>query len=443
MFGRHQKWILSLWAGLLLAACSLPEPELGRRYDSIVSSPSGSSPAVSVGLFSIPKPGGSAPNILSLSAEGQAEFVKAMSEKTTTPASLRAELSKALKGSGSLDKDFGSVSRRVIVSIFDEEGFGPADRLSKIELRIQVAPSSVFSNDSTLERPRFKSWSRLETDYQVIDLGKASSDLTNNLEATVKSDVPQISEILEANVTATRTRNLKEELELRNRYVALGGRITPEELNILMEGVVGIDLIGTAQIDVDLDLGERYRLNVYSFSREGDAGTLLNGVQQWPIDPCGLQVLVSGKYVVRKVISGADTIVEGDDSIAFKEGNFEQSVHRIVDDAGLSPEVYKVVGPLVHGSGNNPTEIWVRRKGSPESNHSYNPLYLNTVADSVALRDWIKARVESGLPTQFKSGDVVRLYDTQNDTTLPIDKNSLGYLVSVREDAFKCQHPNL
>src|SRR5262249_49488542 len=180
---------------------------------------------------------------------------------------------------------------------------------------------------SNLKNGRFESWDRFSTAYDTVDLGRLSLAKNSQLELKLSGQAP--SGAPAASVDYTASHNQNEEVALRQRYVVLTGSLTSNRATLTEQGVVGIDLVGTSTIDVDVVVpalagGE----HVMALSLLREKGKWLpedNVMINWrqirvPKDCDPVTFELSARYVIRKVKRNAETIAESDDDVSFLTG---------------------------------------------------------------------------------------------------------------------------
>jgi hypothetical protein len=213
-----------------------------KRYHSIIIEPvKDNCHLVKVSTFTMGVPS-SARNItlLQLSPQGQAAFIKALENNVNNSETLLEVLGKNV-GSSPKSRDIIDLTtfrKRVVFSV-EKQTFtgpeitvGPADRLDQLLINL-----------SQLKGAKFVSWDKFETKYETVDLGKISNTQGFELGIDIPIKSPEIS-------TSTGiSQSLSEEVLLRQRYVALSGRLYETEANLYQQGVSGIDLAGNFSVD--------------------------------------------------------------------------------------------------------------------------------------------------------------------------------------------------
>ncbi len=421
----------TLWAAciscLILASCSI-KPELMRRYLEVEGTLPGGGPnvpSIDVGIFSVPKAGAGEKGVFDLSDSGQAAFIEAAG-KSGNANDLLATLAKKFTGPADLSKDFGTIERSIVLSVMDKN-FGPADRLDRLELTIK--PDNGYTSTGESCEPednkvctsiQFRSWSLFKTEYGEVDLGKATLVNKRSLEASLALAPPQVSGS-GLTLTPKIERDLTEEIQVRRRYVVLAGRLDKEDgLNILQQGVTGIDLVGTSQIDVTMDLGKRTQVKVYSFDLEE---TTVNNVkakqpklssvwQQHPHLVCDVKASVSGEYRMRTVVPGKgkgdDTVIEGDDVVRFVKGKIQKFSVTLVPADETVTFNFKL-------SAGTDEEIQIKRQAG-NADAEYAPMRFATAENSQEMLEWL-------LTQDLKKGDVTI---TSGITTYKLRMRNLG-----------------
>lgn len=270
------------------------------------------------------------PVVMQLSADGQAQLVESIGSKCKTADDLYKYLGKGFPGGPSI----GEISRthftvRIIFSIQKiENQYNPANRITRIELNLSDLP----------EKLRFAKWDKFETEYGEADLGKISLTKSGSIGArlspTLSGSVVGVGEI-----GTSVAREKTEEVSLKQRYISLTGALSPRKVNLIQEGVTGLDLEGNASIDLTIEFNPKIieTHKVFKFSALNTSSgpkqsedinfqlinlripelNLINSLTN------GIQCSLSGKYVLRHVVDGHQTITEGDDSVIFIRGKIK------------------------------------------------------------------------------------------------------------------------
>lgn len=256
----------------------------------------------------------SQPSILALSPQGQKALIDALSN-TQSASNLFSELARNFARDDSTSLiDRTKFHKRIVVSVADDPQamLHPADRISDITITL-----------SDLQNARFESWDRFSTQYDTVDLGKLSLVQNRQLELNLTGQAPAPA-AAGGSIDYTASHNQNEEVSLRQRYVVLTGTLTKDNATLTEQGVVGIDLIGTSTIDVDVAVpalaGGEYTVALGALSEKGkwlpqDKITLNWQELRVPRTCDAVTFMLSARYVIRKVQQNADTITESDDEV--------------------------------------------------------------------------------------------------------------------------------
>lgn len=391
--------------GISLAACT--QPELNRRYASL-GSPSdvkvGEEPEASFYLTPLPVPPSKSQTITALSDQGQAAYIEALASQGLSPAQLRAALAQALAKPASINVNLLKQTRRLVVSVLKDANFEPGDRIHELRLTLTMGVPGQNGVPPRSNKAEFLNWNRLETQYQTVDLGSIKLEKGIESSAEISAVIPGVSEISNLGGSITGSRAVTEEQNLRQRYVALAGRIEPKMLTIYMEGVNGIDLVGTSTADVSLKIEGGYQQEVHSFSQAGGAAKLSRGTITGPRSTCPVYAQIGGSYVVRKILgAGHRTTPEGDDHVVYLKRD-------IVSNAPikLMTPSFQSLAMVIDSSDSN-HQIWVKRPNDPE----FREALLVSLSSAIGLAEWISNRLLAGQPLQFSDGTRVALFDVQ------------------------------
>jgi hypothetical protein len=323
----------------------------------------------------------SQPSILALSPQGQKALIDALSN-TQSASNLFSELAQnfARDDSSSL-VDKTKFHKRIVVSVADDPQamLHPADRISDITITL-----------SDLKNARFESWDRFSTQYDTVDLGKLSLAQTSQLALKLSGQAPAPA-AAGGSIDYTASHNQNEEVSLRQRYVVLTGTLTEDRATLTEQGVVGIDLIGTSTIDVDVTVpalaGGEHTVALGALSERSKWLPQNKITLNWQelrvprtCDP--VTFMLSARYVIRRVQRNADTITESDDKVVFLSGNtsaiepielitsgeLKSLVWHLVSRGGDEVGLLEGGGPLHFGSYDSATQFltWLNKRRSLE-----------------------------------------------------------------------------
>lgn len=375
------KACLLLLIAFTVASCT--NWELSRRYAILSDRTDLQAPPLNVSMFTLPVPSTPSASIRSLSDHGQAALIQAIASKTETSSDLRDEVNKFFAGPEPRNKDHSKIARRIVVSVLDEmDGLQPADRIEDLKIKIVPDEGAV----------KFTSWDRFITKYEEVDLGRITRNDTFTTEGSLTAGIPGLpapaaagpgSALASGTATVTSVEGIIEEQNLRRRYIALGGRITPGELTLVMEGVTGIDLTGTFIVDVQMDVSSDFLRTVFSVDLKDGRPEVRRSVERFPAGRCQVTATLEGSYIVRKVLAGARTNQEGDDTIARLKGTFS------VENAVLIPSL----GVNVSEIGGDESRILSIKTSE---SIGFESMYFKSIGDANLLYDWLLKEVGEG-----------------------------------------------
>lgn len=315
-------------AVLSLAACG---SELPRRYKSMtIERQQPGAPLVRASAFVIEKPEPAEERgVLQLDAEGQASLITAVAAMENTARGLYQQLAKGFARQPLREViDRSQITRRIVFSTQKAGLAGePADRISRLEFNLEGLPKGL----------RFHQWNRFETEYGEVDLGKIGLKKGTELSAKLSPTFGGALNAGEAGVTVSR--ELSEEINLRQRFVGLTGTLDAQRATLVQEGVTGIDLSGNTSIDLTVAF-ERDALDprVVRFdSFRTNKGLRTAEEISYRLIPLrvpsytlvceklreGIRTRLAGSYVLRHVRKGGATIMEGDDVVVFVRGDLD------------------------------------------------------------------------------------------------------------------------
>jgi hypothetical protein len=273
------------------------------------------------------------PAVLQLSAEGQASLISAIAQVESSVAGLYQNLAKGFKKQPATDViDRSQITRRIVFSTQKTDLAGEsADRISRLEFRLEFSPTSLA------DHLQFHQWNRFETEYGEVDLGKIGVKKGTEISAKLSPTFGGTLNAGEAGITASR--EVSEELNLRQRFIALTGILDINRAMLVQEGVVGIDLSGNTSIDLsikfvpaEIDSDQIVKFDSFRTSKGLKTADEVS-YRVIPIYIPSLNVVnklkngvlcqLSGNYVLRHVRKGGETIIEGDDVVVFFRGSLQ------------------------------------------------------------------------------------------------------------------------
>jgi hypothetical protein len=228
------------------------------------------------------------------------------------------------------------INRRLVFSVAKADSVdSPAARLDLLTLTVDLLPEQAGS-------VAFESWDRFATDHDFVELGGLSAKQTRNFTGTLSAG-PAVGETLPVSGSTSYTANneLNEDLKLKQRFVKLTGALQPGGARLYQEGALGIDLVGTTLVDVQLrfeadeDIVDAYKF--HGLFKEGKAIapkdatfslarlTIPAAGALQSMEKRGVVARIGGSYRIRLVAGGAGTIMEGDDFADYVRGSFARA----------------------------------------------------------------------------------------------------------------------
>jgi hypothetical protein len=298
-------------------------PQITRRYKSATWATTDKS-FVDVSAFVVAPPGSPAPQpaVLQLSSQGQKALIEALAANASDNSKLFTQLSGSFGGDESSSTiDHTRYHKRVVLSVVRNADtlYSPADRISGLTI-------SLYD----LTNGSFLSWDRFSTKYDTVDLGKLTLAKNNQIDLKLTGQAPAgAAAPLGGSLDYTTSHNQSEEVVLRQRYVVLTGTLNSKQATLTEQGVMGIDLVGTSTIDVDVTTDAMPPGNyvaVLGPLRHKNKWTppdqiILNWKEFiFPKSCAPMTFTLRGNYTVRKVENNDDTMTESDDRVVFLRG---------------------------------------------------------------------------------------------------------------------------
>jgi len=329
---------------LVLAGCW--GPEITRRYKSATWGTTDQQ-LVDISAFVV-APNASAappPAILQLSPQGQKALIEALAAKERDNSALFAELS----GRFGSDEPTSTIDqtrfhKRIVLSVQRnaDAPYRPADRISDLTIKLD------------LTRGSFVSWDRFSTQYDTVDLGTLTLAKNNQISLQVTGQAPGAAPI-GGSLDYTTSHNQSEEVALRQRYVVLTGTLSGSQAILTEQGVMGIDLIGTSTIDVDVRaeaMPPGYYVAMLGPLRVNNKWTPAGQITvdwkdfKFPKTCAAMTFTLRGDCTIRKVERNDETTTESDDRVRFLRSIIPPSDPIVlVDSNELKALVWRVVSP--------------------------------------------------------------------------------------------------
>lgn len=344
-----KKFSRAAFAILLLLVAGCWGPEITRRYKSATWATTDKS-FVDVSAFVVAPPSSAAPQpaVLQLSAQGQKALIEALAANASDNSKLFTQLSGRFGGDESSSTiDQTRYHKRVVLSVVRNADtlYSPADRISGLTI-------SLYD----LTNGSFVSWDRFSTQYDTVDLGRLTLAKNNQIDLKLTGQAPAgAAAPLGGSLDYTTSHNQSEEVLLRQRYVVLTGTLNSKQATLTEQGVMGIDLVGTSTVDVDVTtdamppgnyvavLGPLRRKNKWTPPDQ----IIVNWKEFiFPKSCAPMTFTLRGHYTVRKVENNDDTMTESDDRVVFLRGTTPPSNPIVlVGSKELAALVWRVVSP--------------------------------------------------------------------------------------------------
>ena len=338
-----RKTILSVLVILIIFVFYGCNSKLTKRYLRLLPHGSGNG-LVEISTFTLDIPPSPSKNsLLQISPQGQAAFIEAIGEKTSSIGTLLKSLGGNIgpsKKSGDII-DLTKFKKRVVFSVqkktFDGRWIGSADRIDQLLIKL-----------TNLKNAAFISWDKFETKYETVDLGKITSTKGFNLGLEIPITNPDVTTTIGGN------QGLSEEVLLRQRYVELTGRLENKNAYLYQQGFMGIDLAGNFIVDftIEIDQGSIVSVTVTSLKNlwNGSSPNSEKDVQisflelKYPnFSTTPISCDLVSKYSLRHVEKNGHTIIEGDDVVKFIKGTTPSKKVELVKKEELRVRVFYIV----------------------------------------------------------------------------------------------------
>jgi hypothetical protein len=252
----------------------------------------------------------------SLSGPGQAEAVKALAAKYSDGdaflASLVRPLATAAEPQIVIDKS--RFKRRILISLVDSPLI-EADRISKATVTLTIPNNS-----------RFVSWDRLSTNWETIDLGTLRTKREFKATTDIKSSPIPTTEV---GGSVEYGRSIEEEKQLKRKFARSTAVLSPNKAIVSLTGHGETHLTDDVTFDVEIEVQNSQDVPFVLFDvnqlyqSDGRAFPPKQVKLSWQeerypsVDQ--LPVIMDARidFIVRRVLSGNDTVDEGDDLVQF------------------------------------------------------------------------------------------------------------------------------
>jgi hypothetical protein len=404
-------------------------PKLTRRYKTMTpKTGANNSATLTVFALEVP-PESSQSNVFNLSERGQAALITSLKDKTDSPKALLGAVGSPIAKPPQTPSviNLTKFKRRVVFSVENNAIQTPADRLMQATIILRLPP----------DKSNFVSWDRFASKYEIVDLGKLTFTQTNELNFDIKTVPPGISSIItNADASNKATRSLVEEVTLKQRYVSFTGSLTPSAARIVQQGVVGIDLTGNVAIDLDIAVKENpARPVVLTPSNlfddkdnptSPDAVKFLTQELIVPADQANpIEAQATLDYIMRHVVKGDSTIIEGDDEVTLASGATSSITVSLIPTSALEFSIYWLIDPVTK----NVMHISKRPGGCSIGN--VEPMKFLTYEDAAAFLSWLIRQSDPSPKDVYRVGSRSLCFVTQ-----PLKRSDIGKLqVELTDDA--------
>lgn len=361
-------------------------PRLTRRYAArAFAQADPTTPPVRLSVFATAVPRSASETVItSLAERGQAEMVRAMALRAETPQSIAEAMALPIRRPVPVpgQRDLTQVTRRLVFSV-DNESLEPADRISMARIRVVLGDGA-----------RFTGWDRITTRFDTVDLGSIEAGQSHEVGAELGLTLPVLSAA--SSVSSSAGSTLNEEVNLRQRRVALTGALAEGHAVLSQQGASGIDLTGN--VTADFEIAARRlsdpRVTVAEFPQAGgrpncEAGPRLQA--QWLRVPASgpVRANVYLDYVLRRVTRGGETVSESDDVVVFTSGRDSVMNVVVVPGDALEHAVFQV--RMRTGVGAQPGDPMVLVTGIA-SGTTPGPVSLEFAgyADAMGMLAWLR-----------------------------------------------------
>jgi hypothetical protein len=418
----------------ILALCTgCASQKFTRRYAQL-DDPAPINPEVTKGIEviatarDVPQPTVAA-NKYVLTDHGQAAYIQAIAAKAGNIDDIQGNLFPDVSG---LDKGPSSIdntifTKRLLLTVLNRSSY-EADRITKLTVKIKL--------NTNITGLKILTFDKITTEYQTVDLGtinqanafsataSASYGLTGPTGSTAGGTTsntttsPDGSSVvtttpvtttsttgptLGASLGATYSNTTTEQVDLKNRYVALTGYIDGDYLVFEEESVSGVNLTGNIISDIKFEFSGKESTNAYSVSNLEKAGAPISSdkikVKVVPVFETtlvgALQLPVEYSFTVRHIINekGQRTISEADDEIGYYKDKKNVATNMtLVSNKELSVKKWEI------GDGVNALNIGDKISGIT------GVMYFTSYDSCLSFYKWLKKSVADP-HTDFSKGD--------------------------------------
>lgn len=407
-------------SGMMMIAALLTgcfQPKLLRHYEKLESG--STEKKIELAVF-VANPSSQEPTALlaGIGERGQAELIKALALKVPDKdgaKSLIDFLHKPPEDAGPpcawVVKE--NVKKRLVISLLGEMK-KPSDRVDKLDVVLKLRVKDKDGN-KTHPRAMFVSWDKFDPVSKTYDIGSATISQSNKLilgkSKDMQTNLPEgagtIAKLL--SLGAETERSWEESAKYGLTRLSVGGSLTDTTARLVQEGGPNFNLFGasSATITINLELSTNpssvYKFTLRNEEKEFDAEDVLieRCEDRYPVKREKIVADVSGEIWVREVLSGDETVPEGDDSVRLYKKNIEGNTVTLMSEQNLSVARYGLGKCPPKANLDDCDFLQIERDGATAA--EAEPLMFATAAEVVALRSWLILRSKK-LPVKMIGG---------------------------------------
>ncbi len=253
-------------------------------------------------------------DVFTLSPEGQKAYIKALGALTKKPDELAPALATSIEQEKVVTQhDLTTFKKRIVLSAFHDKRT-EADRLTQLRITMHL--------DTAASGFEFLTWDKITTVYGSVELGDLSAESTDSFKFTPSIEASgdligtQGGEI-------SRSRTLKEDTKLTQRFVELTGTLSADTATLFMQGVPGRNITGNILVDltvrskrnVSFTLSEFKKLMADDKPNPFEAVIMVDHQFTLPDTLADVNLTLSYAGKERHVLEHEETQMEGDDVI--------------------------------------------------------------------------------------------------------------------------------
>ncbi|MBB5695796.1 hypothetical protein [Muricoccus pecuniae] len=333
-------------------------------------------------FYAAPAPSGPAdPSPLAwLSNEGQAAYIAQFGRLTRTPSALRSELATppTPRPASRSGQPLNDRTQRLLVATLSRPGhYNPGDRITRAV--IYVVPRNFT----------FGSYSVVQTERQTVDITKLRQ--SSQVEASITASGTPARVAITPEATIGSTQKTETETNLQDSQEKLTVDIEPSCMRIVQEGARNTDITGNIRIQAAIvteSVPERCRLpepmghhrltpdaqrmtdlqRLHVIGPElsfRDGRPVLRSTETpgllrtYPNEPLVADVVMF--YTIRRVISGLESYLEGNQHVRLINGVFTDRCQVVLSPVQSLPPLYAV---LSRASGGRLDNVFLEQDGA-------------------------------------------------------------------------------